>query len=110
MIPVPLYDTSTVVGDEMDTESREKSARVENEWDQLEGWRGIKRKAEETREGRVYRFKQHDEPFWFEHASVDEKRAYASIMVKKNIALTEIDTLTSCKGWDSCCTCLRRFL
>lgn len=75
----------------------EERACVENEWNQLAGCRGIKRKAEETREGRVCRLKQHDEPFWFEHALVDEKRAYASAMVKKSIALAEIDTLTSCK-------------
>ncbi|CAM9589874.1 unnamed protein product, partial [Pylaiella littoralis] len=41
----------------------------------------------------VYQSKQHDEPLWFEHASVEEKRAYASMKVRTSIALGEIDIL-----------------
>ena len=97
-VNVTLEIVELDLDDETETEPRVKSACcVENECDQLAGLRGIKRKAEEASEGRVYRFKQHDEPFWFEYASIDEKRAYASMMVKKTIALTEIDILTSCK-------------
>lgn len=66
-------DASTVVGD--------NRARIDNEWDVR------KRVAEETEKGRVYQSKQHDEPFWFEHASVEEKRAYASMKVRPSIAI-----------------------
>lgn len=72
-------DASTVVGD--------NRARIDNEWDVR------KHVAEETEKGRVYQSKQHDEPFWFEHTWVEEKRAYASMKVRTSIALGEIDIL-----------------
>ncbi|CAM9407833.1 unnamed protein product, partial [Sphacelaria rigidula] len=45
----------------------------------------------------VHQSKQHDEPFWFEHPSVKEKRAYASMKVRTSTAMGEIDILKYCK-------------
>ncbi|CAB1121308.1 unnamed protein product [Ectocarpus sp. CCAP 1310/34] len=79
-------DINTVFGDEIKTQHRDKRARVKNDSDQLAGWGVRKRLAVEV-----------DEPSWFEHASVDLKRAYASMEVRKMIAFGEIDILKSCK-------------
>lgn len=91
-------------------ESRNKRARVDNEWGQLEeGWGVDKRVTEEPEGGsRAYRSEHYSsfaistvsesESFRWKHLSIEEKRAYASMRVKTSIAQGELGILISYKG------------
>lgn len=64
-------------------------------------------RLQSTEEGRAYQNFVMDQgpakkirskqPFWFEHASDEQKKAFVSVVAKKDIALEEIDMYETCK-------------